>query len=123
MFNKIHRTRRFAQEIHKNLSFILQHNICDSRIGMVTISDVQISSDLSYAKIFVTFLDNATIDTIQKVNLKILKNAKGFIRNILSKKIKSRVIPELDFIYDQTLLRGEHISKLIYQSKYSKKTT
>lgn len=102
------RTDRVAQEVKKALALILQREFKDPRLGMVTISDVEVSRDLAYAKVYVTFLPDGE-EQVQQ-GLKVLTDASGFIRSLLGKAVPLRVTPELTFIYDDTLVKGMAIS-------------
>ncbi|KKA44303.1 MULTISPECIES: 30S ribosome-binding factor RbfA [Salinivibrio] len=105
------RTDRVAHQLQKEIALILQREIKDPRIGMVTVSDVQISRDLAYAKVFVTFL---TVDEQAPTeSLKALNEASGYIRSLVGKAIRLRVTPELTFVFDESLTEGIRISNLV----------
>ncbi len=110
------RSQRVAQEIKKKIAIILQRNIKDPRIKMVTVSSVEISSDLTYAKVYVTFLDilvnNNDIAFVIE-GMKILQDTAGYIRTILGKTMRLRVVPHLTFSYDNSLREGMRISHLV----------
>ncbi|MCC8365160.1 MULTISPECIES: 30S ribosome-binding factor RbfA [Xenorhabdus] len=116
MAREFSRTQRVAQEMQKEIAIILQREMKDPRIGMATVSGVEVSRDLAYAKVFVTFL-NALVDghDSEKVNLgiKALNEASGFIRSLLGKAMRLRVIPELTFSYDSSLIEGMRMSNLV----------
>jgi ribosome-binding factor A len=104
------RTERLAQLIQRELALLIQQEIKDPRLGLVTVSEVVISRDLAYAKVYVTiYADEAKIAT----NLKILNHAAGFLRTMLSRRIIARTIPQLSFIYDKTLIEGNRLARLI----------
>ena len=121
MLQEVNRASRIAQELKKELSFIIQYSLRDPRLNtMITVSEVLLSPDFSYAKIFITLLNDQ--DTlIAKETIKILKNATGFIRTLLSKKIKLRITPKLFFIYDNSFIEGIRISKVISNAIKKKK--
>ncbi|KZN64474.1 ribosome-binding factor A [Pseudoalteromonas luteoviolacea CPMOR-1] len=106
------RTDRVAQQIQKEIAVILQREIKDPRLGMVTVSAVEVSRDLSYAKIFVTVLSSKS-DEDTKQNLTILNDATGYIRSLLGKRIRARIMPELRFVLDNSLMEGMRISNLV----------
>ncbi|CEN32153.1 Ribosome-binding factor A [Candidatus Westeberhardia cardiocondylae] len=112
MLTKCIRTKRVAKEMHKKISFILQRFVKDPRIGIVTISHVTVSRDLSYAKVFVTFLNFREIGKI-KIAIRLLQNMSKLIRHLIIKDIKLRLFPKLTFIYDKSLLNGINISRLV----------
>ncbi|WP_108650021.1 30S ribosome-binding factor RbfA [Dongshaea marina] len=113
------RTRRVGQQLQKELAHILHREIKDPRVQMVTVSGVELSRDLQYAKVFVTFLDNDQ----EKINaaIKALGTATGYIRSLLGKSMRMRVIPELQFTYDKTLVEGMRLSNLVSQTVASDK--
>ena len=91
---------------------ILQREVKDPRIGMVTVSDVEVSRDLAYAKIFVTFLfDNDQEAIVQ--GMKGLEKASPYIRSLVGKVMRLRIVPELRFIYDESLVEGMRMSNLV----------
>ncbi|MBL1378250.1 30S ribosome-binding factor RbfA [Zobellella iuensis] len=111
MAREFSRTRRVGQELQKEIAMILQREIKDERLGMVTVSGVELSRDLNYAKVFVTFLENDP-EKIEK-GMAVLKDAAGFIRSLVGKAMRLRVTPELRFAYDQSLVEGMRISTLV----------
>ncbi|MFC0180801.1 30S ribosome-binding factor RbfA [Thorsellia kenyensis] len=110
------RHERVGQEIQKEIAFILQREIKDPRLGMVTVSAVDVSRDLAYAKVFVSFLllndEEENPETI-KLNLAILNEASGFIRTLLGKQMRLRIVPHLTFEYDKSLTEGMRMSNLV----------
>ena len=103
------RIDRVADLIQKDLAMIIQREMQDPRVGMVTISRVKISKDLAHAKIFVTVLpDEAAASSLETLN-----KAAGFLRGGLAKRIKIYKIPALFFIYDEDSLKATRLSKLI----------
>ena len=108
------RTDRVGQQIQKEVALILQREIKDPRLGMLTVSAVEVSRDLSYAKVFVTTLDNHDEEK-SKLIMKILGEAQGFVRSLLGKRIRARIVPEIKFVMDTSLLEGMRISNLVDQ--------
>lgn len=106
------RTDRVSQSIQKEIAQILQREIKDPRLGFVTVSAVEVSRDLSYAKIFITILDQKDEDS-GKQSIAILNDATGYIRSILGKRIRARIMPELKFVLDTSLMDGMRISNLV----------
>ena len=111
MAREFSRARRVGQELQKEIAMILQREIKDDRLKLVTVSGVELSKDLSYAKVFVTFLENDPEKIVQ--GMKVLKDASGFIRTLVGKAMRLRVTPELRFSYDQSLVEGVRISTLV----------
>ena len=111
MAKEFGRADRVAQQIQREIAVILQREVKDPRVGMVTVSDVELTRDLQHAKIFVTFFLNEE-DNIE-AGIKVLNDASGYIRILLGKAMKLRVVPEIRFVYDKTLVEGMRISNLI----------
>ncbi|MDU8924417.1 30S ribosome-binding factor RbfA [Pasteurellaceae bacterium LIM206] len=112
MAREFKRSDRVAQELQKEVAVILQREVKDPRIGMVTVSDVEVSCDLAYAKIFVTFLfDHDDVAIAQAMQG--LEKASPYIRSLLGKAMRLRIVPELRFVYDQSLVEGMRMSNLV----------
>ncbi|EGF8937952.1 30S ribosome-binding factor RbfA [Salmonella enterica] len=109
MAKEFGRPQRVAQEMQKEIAIILQREIKDPRLGMMTtVSGVEMSRDLAYAKVFVTFLNDKDEDAV-----KALQEASGFIRSLLGKAMRLRIVPELTFFYDNSLVEGMRMSNLV----------
>lgn len=125
MKRECYRAERVAQEILKKIAIIFHQEIRDPRVKMVTVSGVDISRDLSYARIFVTFLNTSNQENnmdIIKNNIKIINNdIAKYIRFLLSKRVRLRNIPKLIFFYDNSLLEGMRMSYLISNLVYNDK--
>jgi len=111
MAKEFSRTSRVSQQVQKELARILQQEVKDPRIGMVTISGVDITRDLAYATVFVTFLTIG--DQTNEESLKGLNAASGYIRRLLGKAMRLRIVPEVRFTFDETLTEGLRISELV----------
>ena len=111
MAKEYSRTSRVSQQVQKELARILQQEVKDPRIGMVTISGVDITRDLAYATVFVTFLTIG--DQTNDESLEGLNAAAGYIRRLLGKAMRLRIVPEVRFTFDQTLTEGLRISELV----------
>ncbi|MFT8212098.1 MAG: 30S ribosome-binding factor RbfA [Symbiopectobacterium sp.] len=112
MAREFSRTQRVAQEMQKEIAIILQREVKDPRVGMATVSGVEVSRDLAYAKVFVTFLNDNEPEQV-KNGVKALQDASGFIRVLLGKAMRLRVVPELTFAYDNSLVEGMRMSNLV----------
>ncbi|ASN87142.1 MULTISPECIES: 30S ribosome-binding factor RbfA [Pectobacterium] len=112
MAKEFSRTQRVAQEMQKEIAIIIQREVKDPRIGMATVSGVEVSRDLAYAKVFVTFLNDNEPEQIQTA-VKALQDASGFIRKLIGKAMRLRVVPELTFSYDNSLVEGMRMSNLV----------
>lgn len=93
----------------KEISYILQNEVKDKNIKFVTVTGCEITSDLSYAKVFVTVFDKEK----EKDTMIALENAKSFIRGQISKRVEIRHTPELRFVFDKSIEYGNKIEKLI----------
>jgi ribosome-binding factor A len=112
MAKAFNRSSRVGHELQKEIAIILQREIKDPRPGMVTVSGVDISRDLSYAKVFVTFLNDEDPQVIEQ-GLNVLNDAKGYIRTLIGKAMRLRIIPEIKFFYDESLVKGMQMSSLV----------
>lgn len=109
------RTERVRHQLQREIAVILQREVKDPRVSMVTVSDVEVSRDLAYAKVFVTFFNDDASEVKQAI--KILNEASGFIRSLLGKRIKARVVPELKFHHDTSLNEGIRMSRLVDEAR------
>lgn len=100
---------RVASNMVKEISYILATEIKDKDIKFVTITDCKVTNDLSFAKVYFTVLD----DTKKESTLKALNNAKGYIRKILTDRVDIRHIPELTFVFDESIEYGKKIENII----------
>ena len=115
MAQELSRTERVRHQLQREIAMILQREIKDPRVSMVTVSDVEVSRDLAYAKVFVTFFQD---DPEQiKQALKVLNEASGFIRSLLGKRIKARIVPQLKFQHDASLNEGIRMGKLVAEAR------
>ena len=103
------RGNRVADLIQRELAILLQREVKDPRVGMVTINEVTVSRDLAYGDVYFTVLpDDHHEDCVE-----ILNNAAGFLRSQLAKILKTRTTPRLRFHYDKTIQDGARMSKAI----------
>ncbi|MDF2177071.1 30S ribosome-binding factor RbfA [Aliiglaciecola sp. CAU 1673] len=116
MAREFSRTERVGQQIHKEVASILQQEIKhrEPRLGLVTVSGAEVSRDLSYAKVFVTFYEND--EEKIKAQLQLLDDNKGFVRTLLSKRMSMRTVPAIRFVRDQSITEGMRISNLVTET-------
>lgn len=100
---------RLNHAIQQEISIILMREIKDEEIKLVTITGVDTTNDLSYAKVYYTVLDESKKEKTEEA----LKKASSFIRTKLAERIDIRHTPELKFIYDTSIAYGEHIEDII----------
>lgn len=101
---------RLNSIILKEITNIIQFDLKDPGIGFVTISDVDVSNDHSYATVYVSFLGK---DERNQAGLKALNNAKGHIRRELSQRLTTRRCPELIFKLDTSLAYAQKINETL----------
>ncbi len=106
------RTDRLGDAIQRILAQLLQFEVRDPRIGMVNINDVNVSRDLSIARVYVTFVGKESDEECAEAE-EALNKAAGFLRSQLAKELDIRTTPRLHFIYDATSVRGQKLSNLI----------
>ena len=104
------RPRRIGDQIQRELAELLRLQVKDPRIGMVTVTAVDVSPDLSHAKIFVTHL-GGTEQAAAVVAA--LQHTAGYLRSELSHRLKLYSVPELRFFYDDSIESGLRLSRLI----------
>ena len=128
MANMTPRAQRVADQIQRILADIIQREIRDPRLGMVSVTGVDVSRDFSYATVYVTVMSSGTgrhnigtrlkdmpaedQDDI-KQNLQILNRAAGFLRGQLGRALTLRIVPNLKFKYDESIGEGQYLSSLI----------
>jgi ribosome-binding factor A len=110
------RPQKLGDLIQRELSDLIAREMRDPRVGMLTITSVDVSPDLSHAKVFFTLLQKEKLED----TLRGLKRSAGFLRSQLAKRIKLYTTPELRFEYDESVERGDHLSRLIDQANKSK---
>ena len=117
MSREFSRSKRVAAQIQRELAQLIQFEIKDPRIGLVTVSGVELSRDLAYAKVYVTVLNSE--QGVKEV-LAVLNHAAGFLQRELGKRLTIRVTPHLTFLYDASVERGANLSALIDAAVASK---
>ncbi|WP_027414646.1 30S ribosome-binding factor RbfA [Aneurinibacillus terranovensis] len=104
------RTNRVGEEIKKELSQIIQRELKDPRIGFVTVTGVEVSGDLSQAKVFISIFGD---EEKQSGTLKALEKAKGFMRTEIGRRVRLRHTPDLLFKVDESVEYGNRIETLL----------
>lgn len=112
------RTDRIAEQIKQELALIIQREIKDPRFtNMTSVTYVKVSKDLSYADVYLSFLNIHTAEEDKEINIdehiKILQKAAGFIRHSLGQKIQLRQLPNLRFYEDKQIQTGARIDELL----------
>lgn len=105
------RQAKVGDEMRRILAELIRNDMKDPRIPLMTsITEVQVSGDLGYAKVYVSVMASPEE---QKACLQALKKAQGFLRSELGRKMRLRVLPELQFLLDESIERGNRLDKLI----------
>lgn len=105
------RTDRVGQQIQKEIAVILMREIKDPRLSMTTVSAVEVTRDLAYAKVFVTFFNDKPEEIA--ASIEVLNEAEGYIRSLLAKRLRARIMPHLRFVYDKSMAEGVRMSALV----------
>lgn len=104
------RTRRVAEQIQRELAELIQLELKDPRVGLVTLTDVEVTPDYAHAKVFFTLLGGEEHSAPVMAGL---QHAAGFLRSQLAHRMKLRMMPQLHFVYDVSVERGMRLSHLI----------
>ncbi|MBN1644358.1 MAG: 30S ribosome-binding factor RbfA [Dehalococcoidales bacterium] len=106
-----YRVERLNSLLRQEISDLVQRQVKDPRLGsFVSITAVEVSSDMRYARVFVSRLGN---DDEKKETLSALSSASGFIRHELGERLKTRRIPELTFKLDDTMAKADRVLRII----------
>jgi len=111
---EIDRTRRVGELIQRELALIINSELSDPRVGLVTLTDVKLTKDLKQAKVFVTEFSS---DSEHKELISALSSAAGYLKRLLSQRLDLRSTPNLHFIYDASIENGLKMSGLINQAR------
>jgi len=103
------RHSRVGEQIRRDLSDILRRELRDPRVGNVSLTDVEVSADYAHAVVFFSCLDPAQAPAARAG----LERAAGFLRSQLARRVKLHATPDLRFVYDESIERGDRLSRLI----------
>ena len=112
------RAQRVADQIQRDLASLIQFEIDDPRIGMVSVTGVEVTQDLAHAKVFVTSLGGGSVarqpsDAVGRESTAALNGAAGYLRGLLARRLQLRTVPKLRFHYDASVERGRQLDELI----------
>ncbi len=107
------RRDRVPEQVRRELAELIRTELKDPRVGMISITDVQVTPDYAHAKVFFSTLAGG--EHLPEV-MSGLQKASGFLRRELGKRISIHMTPQLHFVYDQSLERGAELSKLIQKA-------
>ena len=113
MAQHVPRHQRVADQIQREMAQIIRAEIRDDRVKMLTLTAVRVTSDLSLAKIFFTTLDSSEREAAQSI----LDEATPYLRSLLSRVMSLRMVPQLKFVYDESIERGLHMSAVIHAAR------
>jgi ribosome-binding factor A len=106
------RSERVAEQVRRDLADLIRTELKDPRVGMISLTDVELTPDYAHAKVFFTTFNSEHLEEIERG----LKRASGFLRRELGKRIHIHTLPELHFVYDNSIERGTSMSQLIDQA-------
>ena len=110
-----HRTARISEEIKRELSQMIREEVKDPRVkGLISVTDVETTNDIRYAKVFVSILSDSETS---KLTLQVLEKAAGYLRSELAKRLQLRYTPELLFKFDSSLEYGSKINQILSEIK------
>lgn len=104
------RTERIAEQIQRDLAELIRLEVKDPRVGFVTLTDVEVTRDYSHAKVFFTTLGGEAEHSATGEGL---NRAAGFLRSQLAHRLNTRVVPQLHFVFDESVERGIRVTQLI----------
>lgn len=111
MSKEYSRSLRIGEQVQRELAVLIRQEVKDPRLGMVTVSDVKMSPDLSHAKVYVTVLGGE--QSASGETLKALSRAAPFLRHELGRRLVLRIVPQLHFVYDESQEKGARLASLI----------
>ena len=107
------RKDRVSEQIRRELAELIRSELKDPRVGMISLTDVEVTADYAHAKVyFSTLAGSANLDEVMTG----LQKASGFLRRELGKRISIHMTPQLHFVFDQSLERGADLSALIQKA-------
>ena len=104
------RSRRIAEQVQRELSDIIRLELKDPRVGMITLTDVEVTRDNAHARVYFTLLGGEARVEEARAGL---QHAAGYLRSQLARRLNIRVVPQLGFEYDASVERGARLSQLI----------
>ena len=113
MAKEYSRTQRIGDQMQRELAELIRREVKDPRVGLVTITAVDVSRDLGHAKVFITVMGQEDEPDAVKQSVKALNSAASFLRLHLGRSMQLRSVPQLHFHYDESVSRGVHLSALI----------
>ena len=112
MAREFERTQRVSHFLHEELARLLQSTVRDPRVQAVSLTGVEVSRDLSHAKVFFTLMDNVSSEERAEV-ISVLSKVSGFLRSELAKASTMRTVPRISFRFDESVGRGRDMETLL----------
>jgi len=109
MPREFNRSERVAGQLRRELAQLIQREVKDPAVGFISVSDVEVTSDLAHAKVYVTVFESEKADA----TLKALSHASGYLRHRLGQEMRIRSVPELHFFHDASVETGQRMDSLI----------
>lgn len=116
MGKEYERTERVSQFLHKELAHLLQTAVRDPRVQQVNLTGVEVSRDLSHAKVFFTLMEDPTPERRAEMT-RVLEKVAGFLRSKLAKVSSMRTVPRLGFRFDESVGRGRDMESLLREAR------
>lgn len=114
-----HRKERIAEQIREEVSQIVSTEVADPGVGLVTVTRVKVTPDLSLARVYWTILGDAAE---RKKTQKALERAAGFVRHVLGTRMTLRRSPEVQFLYDRSTAAQERVEEILQKLKEEEAT-
>ena len=103
------RTTRIAEEIKKEVSYMIQNELKDPRVnGLISITKILLTKDLKYCKIYISIFGDKKEEVMEGI-----KSGTGYMRKELGRRVQIRIVPELQFILDDSIEYGAHINEVL----------
>jgi len=109
-----HRSHRLAEELKNEISAIIAQEVKDPRVGFATVTEVEVSPDLRYARVLVSVLGSPQE---KQETFDALVRATGYIRRLIGARVRLRRTPELSFVYDDSIEHGDRMMRLFDEIK------
>lgn len=109
-----HRVERVAEQIREEVSQILATEVADPGVGLVTVTRVKVTPDLSLARVYWTIMGD---QAQRKETAKALSRAAAYVRHLLSSRLSLRRSPEVQFIFDQSVAAQDRVEQILYELK------
>ena len=116
MSERYSRSDRVSEAIRRELARLIATELKDPRVGMISLTEVEITPDYAHAKVFYTTM--AEGEALQHIQEGLVR-ASGFLRRELGRRVRIHTTPALHFVHDETLARADHLSRLIDKALHS----